>query len=265
MRKKVIGLATIVLMIGMIGCSGNKSAPCGKSRDGWVPLLKGDSPKGWYTYLQDKGVNQDPDGIFTIRDGVLHIYKDAANGSTTPFGYLATTTEYANYRLRLEYKWGDKKFAPRADQPRDSGLLYHFVGTDKVWPLSVECQIMENDTGTIYIVGTTVTSTVDPATNAYKDAAQGGVELTQSGSPKIKKVLRSQNVETPGWNTVEVIIRNDSAVHIINGTVVNQCTRICQPDPKNPDKLIPLTNGKILLQAEGAEVFYRNVEIKPLD
>jgi hypothetical protein len=265
MQKKAISLAAIVLIFGLVGCSGSKSAPSSKSRDGWTPLLKVDTLDGWYTYLQDKGVNQDPDGIFTIRDGVLHIYKNAQDGSKMPFGYIATPTEYANYRLRLEYKWGEKKFAPRADQPRDSGLLYHFVGADKVWPLSVECQIMEGDTGTIYIVGTTVTSTVDPATKAYKDAAQGGVELTQSGSPKIKKVLRSQNVETPGWNTVEVIIRNDGAVHIINGTVVNQCTRICQPDPKNSDTLIPLTKGKILLQAEGAEVFYRNVEIKPLD
>ena len=30
-------------------------------------------------------------------------------------------------------------------------------------------------------------------------------------------------------------------------------------------KLVPLTRGRIQLQSEGAEVFYRNIEVGPLD
>jgi len=51
--------------------------------------------------------------------------------------------------IRLQFKWGQKRFFPRAQSPRDGGLLYCFVGPDKVWPRPVECQIMETDTGSL--------------------------------------------------------------------------------------------------------------------
>ena len=166
----MIGLMTFVC-VGLFGCS---YPCCQNAPDGWTQLLKGDTLDGWYSYLQDYGANNDPDEVFTLDDGLLQIYKNAKEGSKMPLGYIATVRQYENYRLSLEFKWGKKKFAPRADKPRDSGLLYHFVGKDNVWPLSTECQIMEGDTGTIYTVGTTVTTTVDPATGAYKKTAEGG-------------------------------------------------------------------------------------------
>jgi len=53
-------------------------------------------------------------------------------------GGLATLKEYGDYHLELEFKWGEKRFPPRADMPRDSGLLYHGVnGYNKrsgFWP-----------------------------------------------------------------------------------------------------------------------------------
>ena len=144
MKTKTIGLIAIALIFGLWGCSGRETFR-EDSSDGWIPLLKGNTLDGWYTYLAEKGTNQDPDGIFTIQDGVLHIYKNAEDGSKMLFGYIATEQEYENYRLRLQFKWGTKKFAPRAERPRDSGLLYHFVGDDTIWPLSTECQIMEGE------------------------------------------------------------------------------------------------------------------------
>ncbi len=51
---------------------------------------------------------------------------------------------------------------------------------------------------------------------------------------------------------------------IINGEINNRGTNIRRPDPTNPQRLIPLTKGRILLQAEGAEISYRKIEIKPL-
>ena len=66
--------------------------------------------------------------------------------------------------MRLEYKWGAKRFAPRANVRRDAGILYHVIGKDGVWPRSVECQIQENDVGDIFTVYTRVTTSVDPGT-----------------------------------------------------------------------------------------------------
>jgi hypothetical protein len=263
MQKKMISLIAFVCVCGLAGCGG--SAPrCKNAPDSWTPLLKGDTLAGWYTYLAGHGTNQDPDDVFTIHDGLLHIYKNAKNGSKMPFGYIATDQQYENYRLSLQFKWGKKRFAPRASLPRDSGLIYHFTGDDAIWPVSAEYQIKEGDTGSIYTVGTTVTTTIDPATGAYKEAADGGVTQDKGGSV-ITQVRMARDLEVPDWNDLEVIVRADTAVHIINGKVNNQCWNIRRPDPANPDQFIPVSKGRILLQAEGAEVYFRNVKIKPLD
>lgn len=212
------------------------------------------------------------------------MYKDAEAGSKQPNGYIVTEKEYANYHLRFQYKWGTKKFASKIDAKRDAGLLYHVIGKDGVWPKSVECQIQEGDTGDIFTVNTRVTTTVDPistnrisnvVTNSntgivktnyntqpvFKDASEGGVPIIQGVSDSIRRVKRNPENEKDGWNTVEVIVRGDSSTHIINGKVNN---KILHLEQMVDGKWVPLTKGKILLQQEGAEVFYRNIEIKIL-
>jgi hypothetical protein len=54
------------------------------------------------------------------------------------------------------------------------------------------------------------------------------------------------------WNTIECICHGDTIINIVNGVIVNEGTDAS------------VTKGKILLQSEGAEVFYRKVELKPL-
>ena len=49
------------------------------------------------------------------------------------------SADYKDYRLSLEYKWGEKKFPPRLEAVRDAGLLYHVhraIPAD--WPASFE-------------------------------------------------------------------------------------------------------------------------------
>jgi hypothetical protein len=251
-----IQVAIISLMIA--GCTNEEA----KTTDDWIPLLRDNNMVGWYTFIQDYGRDNDPEGIFSLKNGVLHFYPNSQNNSHQPFGYMATEKEYSNYHLRLQYKWGTKKFAPREKSPRDSGLLYHVIEADRVWPTCVECQIMEGDGGSIYAVRTTVTATVDTG-GAFLKAEDGGIKRTFDG-PGIKQVKMDRDYEIQGWNTVEVIIQGDSAVHMINGKVNNRCTKMSRPDPENPDKLIPLIKGRIALQAEGAEIFIRNIEIKIL-
>ncbi len=57
----------------------------------------------------------------------------------------------------------------------------------------------------------------------------------------------------PGeWNRMEVICDGDSITYIVNGCVVNAGTKAS------------LTAGKILFQSEGAEIFFRKIEVRPL-
>jgi len=45
---------------------------------------------------------------------------------------------------------------------------------------------------------------------------------------------------------------------------VNYAKDIKRPDPQNPAHMIPLKSGHILLEAEGSEIWFRNVKVKPI-
>jgi hypothetical protein len=256
------------------------------SETGWVRLFDGKSLHGWYTKIQNKERNEDPAKFFQVHDGVIHVYKDQAEGIAVPNGYIATEAEYANYHLRMEYKWGSKKFKPRTAGRRDAGLLYHVITPDLVWPRSVECQIQEGDTGDCFTVrGTQVVTSVEMVEietpggvkklPRYKPEAEGGTEKTM-GDGGIARIVKAKTHEHDGWNTVEVIVRgSQSSEHIVNGHTVFRAKDLRQlstPPSNAPPrgagadtkKWVPLERGRIALQCEYAEVFYRNIEIREL-
>jgi hypothetical protein len=141
----------------------------------WVPLFNGRNLDGWYTFLQKHGKNSDPDRVIAIEDGAIHLYKHASEGSQVVMGYIATDKEYSNYRLRMQYRWGTKKFQPRYKLKRDAGVYYHIIGPDAVWPRSLQFQIQQTDVGDlIALYGITVDTWIDPKTRGdemttYKD------------------------------------------------------------------------------------------------
>ena len=125
----------------------------------------------------------------------------------------------------------------------------------------MECQIQEGDTGDVWIVHTRATSTVNPDNMNFQPAAKGGVEQTKGDQPRgYHRFLRSYCYEQPGWNRVELIVRGDTATYLVNGHVANQVTGL-KTWNAGTASWEPLTKGKILLQAEGAEIYYRNVTI----
>jgi hypothetical protein len=241
---------------------------------GWMPLFDGKSLDGWYTFLQKHKKNEDPARVFQVHDGVIHVYKDQPPDSAPTFGYLATDLEYANYQLRLEYQWGEKKFRPRAEQRRDAGLLYHVVGLNVVWPRCIECQIQEQDVGDCFTVrGTRVVASVETASvetptgikmlPRYKPESDGG-RPQKIGEGSIARIVKSTTHEREGWNNVEILVRgSEGVVHVVNGHTVFEAKDLRQLAVENK-KWEPLTHGRIALQAEFAEVFYRNIEIRPI-
>jgi hypothetical protein len=198
-----------------------------------VTLFNGRNLNGWYTFIPHQGApadpSSDPKRVFQVEGGAIHV-------SGEEFGCLYTQREFSDYRLRLEFKWGERKWPPRdkPETPRDSGVLVHCVGPDKVWPRSIECQIQEHDCGDFW--------TVDGAT------------LVVNGQVSRGRAVKTEDAEKPRgeWNVVEVVCDGDSVTNVINGVVVNRGTRAS------------VTRGKILLQSEGAEVFYRNITLTPL-
>jgi hypothetical protein len=236
--------------------------------DGWRPLFNGKDLTGWETYLSTPGgapspdpigVGKDPDGVFSVKDGAIRI-------EGRVWGALTTLESFENYRLRLEFKWGEKKWPPRESAKRDSGVLYHAVGAHGVqygaWMRSFESQVQEGDSGDFHSLdGVTVdvesvTVDVDGGKNlkyAPGAAVEAGVH---------RRVVHSEDAEKPGaWNVMEIVAKGDTVEHIVNGKTVFRAKNLRQQVDGKP---VPLTKGRIQLQSEGAEVFYRNIEIRPL-
>jgi hypothetical protein len=239
-------------------------------KQGWIPLFNGKNLDGWYSFLMPGGKNNDPKGIFKVENGMIHILGvSEAVQRGSPDGYLSTNREYSDVRIHLEYKWGTRRFAPNAEGKRNSGLIYLMQGPDKVYPPAVECQIEESDVGDIWLIeGVSAMSwVVDIATSLYSDDNSFPGVLRMFGGPgtTVARILKSGDFEDrSGWNTVEVVLEGDRATHIVNGRIVNRAVQLRQPDPQAPHRMIELRKGRIALEAEGAEIWFRNIKIRPL-
>lgn len=216
------------------------------------------------------GLNNDPLNVFSVieMDGepVLKI-------SGEIYGAVTTKKEYENYHLSLMFKWGSKKYEPRLDKPMDSGVLYHAIGEQGVfwncWMQSQEFQIQEEDCGDYYTIAGTGADI-----RAIKKANPDSnwdifIYNTKSGYKQFKtgedgRCRKSANYgKLEGWNQIDLICLEDKAYHIVNGKIAlvmeNSVTYSEQDIAK------PLTKGKIQLQSEGAEVFYKNIKIKSIN
>jgi hypothetical protein len=233
---------------------------------GWKPLFNGKDLKGWSVHYASKpGDNAPPvASLFDVKNGEIHAYPTQKAGTAQPFAYLITDGDHKDYVLSLEYKWGEKKFPPRLELIRDAGLLYHVHRARPFdWPASAESQIQEGDTGDSWAVSTQVTSFVDPKTGRYALPENGGVPTTVGKYEDFKRTRHGRVNEYPGWNTLEVIVRGDRATHIVNGVVNMRVSDIKSWDT-GTNSWVKLDHGKIALQAEGAELFYRNIKIRPV-
>ena len=196
-------------------------------------------------------LNNDPKKVFSVvtedNQPVLAITGEI-------YGGLTSLKSYENYHIQLQTKWGEKKWEPRLGDKRDSGLLYHCVGEHgsfwNVWKTCLEAQIQETDCGDLYCLAGTVA-----------DVKVSGNTWDPKGQIKSGNAKKSQNFENPNgqWNTIEVYVLGDKAAHLVNGNVVMYLENARL---KNGNK--PLTSGQIQIQSEAAEVYYRNIRIRPI-
>ncbi len=215
------------------------------------------------------GENKDEYGVFQVieEDGspVLHV-------SGEIYGAVTSKKEYANYHLRLKVKWGSKKYPPREDLLKDSGLLYHATGPHgrsywRTWMRSQEFQIMEGHFGDYWLTETAIDVRAYPTEaimSQVADVSQPFIPIGV-GEKNPGYCMRSANYEkSPGeWNTIELICFEDKSIHIVNGEVV-MVLRNSRYVDENGNK-VPLTKGKIQLQSEAAEVYFKDIEIRDLE
>lgn len=261
--KPLLTLSVLSLLFAVYSCSSpqtNEPVAIHSTitiPDGFEALFNGQNFDGWYVTTDGNG----PDSLlFAADEGMIHAYPHQQEGSEQAFGALITTKKYQNYLLTLEFKWGSKKFKPRTDYVKDAGVLFHMVSDEVFWPSGIECQIQDGDTGDLWIIGTRASAKIDASEHYQpngKVATKGDLET------RYNRFSRSNSWEQPGWNKIEIEVREDQAKFTVNGHLVNEAINMKYWN-EEASEWEPLTIGNILLQAEGAEIFYRNVYIKSL-
>ncbi|SNQ43140.1 3-keto-disaccharide hydrolase [Cellulophaga lytica] len=217
------------------------------------------------------GLNKDLKNVFSIikenNEPVLKVTGEI-------YGGLTTKQEYGNYHLSVQFKWGEKKWEPRLYTKRDSGILYHAKGPHgafwNVWMSSLEFQVQEGDCGD-FIALTDVFGDV-PAEKKYAKNGKPffvynpNAELVplkwgpgfESGQASKLGMFEKPNGE---WNTLEIYCLGSESIHLVNGKVVN---RVKNARYLKNGIVTPVTQGKIQIQSEAAEVYYKNLSITPI-
>lgn len=243
-----------------------------RPEDGPIRLFNGRNMEGLYTWIRGETYS-DPNKVFTVKDGILHI---SGNG----YGGVITNQAYRDYHLIVEFKLGDKTWGDRVDRARDSGLLVHCWGPDggysNTWMASIEAQIIEGGVGDILVLsgtdpetGQVLPTSLTAETTKDRDGElvwkKGGESTTISGgrinwygrdvdwADKIgfrgREDVESKHGE---WTRMEVIADGNHLTYKVNGVIVNEGSA-AKPDA-----------GKLILQTEQAEMLVRRFELWPL-
>ena len=192
-----------------------------------VRLFNGKDFSGWTFFLDKSGPNADGsmklEDVWKVDGGKIHC-------SGVPNGYLRTTADYKDFVLTLEWRWVDK--------PGNSGVLLRVTGPEKIWPKTIEAQLLSGDAGDFWLMDGATLDT-DPSRKDPK-AANHRIKMKAAEKPAGE------------WNVYEITMDGGWVLLKINGVVVNEGT--------GADEVA----GKIALQSEGAPIEFRNIRLTPL-
>jgi hypothetical protein len=198
-----------------------------------IKLFNGKDLDNWHVDIPSNDDKTEKAISFIIREKKL-----VSLGN--PKGHLITNETYENYKLEIEYRF------PAA--PGNCGVLVHCSKPRKLYkmfPQSIEVQMMHKNAGDFWVIGEDIE--VANMEKYRKDKENwGGTE------DKSRNIKATQMLEKPlgRWNKMKIECREKTIKVWVNGKLVN--------DGYNAT----VSKGQIALQAEGAEVEFRKVELK---
>jgi Domain of Unknown Function (DUF1080) len=206
--------------------------------DRLIQLFNGRDLSGWRPDVPTKDTTPDAPDSFIVRDGML-----VSLGR--PRGHLLTDAVYRNYRLEVEYRFPGK--------PGNCGVLVHasrLRALSQMFPQSIEVQMNHGHAGDFWCIEENIEV---PAMETRRPRKEGQKYGGSEGDAR--RILNlTDNSEKPlgEWNTMVVEARERTVKVWVNGDLVNEGFN------STADR------GRIAIQAEGAEVEFRRVQIGPL-
>ena len=244
---KTFRLTALLLLfpLAMLGCkstcgsgcgSGEASAACGNKT---VSLIPDEKLTGWYPDVPDADDNPDIKPSFLTRDGNL-----VSMGR--PLGHLITKESFKDYRLVVEYRFADK--------PGNCGVLVHTDGKRPrvlydMFPASVEVQLQHNQAGDFWCIHENI-SVPNMAERRKGPPENYGGKKGQSRH--IRNLTDGSEKPLGEWNTMVIETLGDKIRVWVNNDLVNDGFDATASE------------GQIALQAEGAHVEFRKLDLTPI-
>ena len=201
-----------------------------------VSLFNGKDLEGWHVDVPALDSIPETTGPFIIRDGLL-----VSLG--TPQGHLITDKEYMDFRLDVEYRF--------TGEPGNCGVLV-FASTPrslyKMFPKSIEVQMMHDNAGDFWCI-------VEDIEVENMEERRGPKEdwgITEGKARRIKNLTDDSENPLGEWNHMTIECLKNKIKVWVNGDMVNQGYNAT------------VDYGQIALQAEGAEVEFRKIELSPI-
>jgi hypothetical protein len=200
-----------------------------------ISLFNGKDLSGWKAVAKDAKLDA-KEAWSVLADGTLRC-------TGKPTGYLITEKDYENYTLR--FRW---KYTPTELKRPNSGVLIHCQPGEAFWPHSYEAQLAKGNAGDLWFQydDQKKLPTVE-VPEEQRDAAN------KEGRRIIRIKSEADYEKAVGeWNDYEIICQGGEIKILVNGKLANHA------------KNASLKRGKIALQAEGAEIHFREMTIQQL-
>ncbi|WP_367873681.1 DUF1080 domain-containing protein [Luteolibacter sp. Populi] len=255
--------SALVLAFGLAA-----SLSCSAEDRPWVKLFNGRNLDGWTPKVTGHPAGENPFNTFRVEDGILKVSYDAYGKFSGQYGHLYSNLAYSHYILRMEYRFDGKMMADAPSYVNlNSGVMYHSqppqsLGLKQSFPVSLEFQFLADEGKGERPTGNVCT----PGTNLEIEGKLVTQHIVESTAPTFP---------AEEWVKIELEVHgNKEVIHRVNGKEVLRYQRP-QLDPEGRIEATKelyaagaeesLSFGNIALQAEGQGVWFRNIELKPLD
>lgn len=199
-------------------------------------LFNGNDLTGWHVDVPDMDTNPQTKNPFIVRENML-----VSLGN--PRGHLITDSIYQNYKLEVHYRF--------PSEPGNCGVLVH-ASTPRalyeMFPKSMEVQMEHKNAGDFWCI----VEDVEVLNMAERRGPKENWGTTEGKARRIIKLTEDSESPLGEWNTMIIECRGNTIKVWVNGSLVNEGFNLTA------------NKGQIGLQAEGAEVEFKKIEITHL-
>lgn len=262
MYLKIKAFLLLTSFILLFNCKDIENKP----KENWIQLFNGKDLSDWAIKINGFELNNNYNNTFRVENGILKVSYSNYDSFSNEYGHIFYKKPFTNYRLRLQYRFVEEQVeGGEGWAKKNSGIMFHCQSPESMlikqgFPVSLEFQLLGGvNKGELRPSGNLCT----PGTHVYMEGAL------------VTKHCVNANCKTyygEEWITAELLVKNDSIAHYIDGIKVISYQRPtiggefldAASDRMQGQKGESLNGGYISLQSESHPIEFKNIEILEL-